>query len=213
MLSAPCCLIIHCLLILIANAYKPLSESFLRNISSGDLNFDPKYGSLLSPILIPRVPGTEGHAAVQRYLVDYFSTTLPRWKIEWYNSTAPSPGREPVPISNIVFKREPPWTKPGQANWLTLAAHYDSKQMPEGFIGATDSAAPCALLMHAATTIDGFVTQMHDEMAELGEGGTVEMDMGVQILFLDGKESLGEKGPASYGSKYDHQLHSYMNSC
>jgi len=176
----------------------------LRNISSEDLNFDPRHGSLLSPILIPRVPGTEGHAAVQHHFVNFFSTELPRWTIEWYNSTTTTSAKgAAVPISNIVFKREPPWTKPGQANWLTLAAHYDTKQIPNNFVGATDSAVPCAILMHVAKTIDQFVTQMHDEMAELGEGGTVEMDMGIQILFLDGKESLDDEGPALYGSKYD----------
>ena len=86
-------------------------------------------------------------------------------------------------------------------NWLTLAAHYDSKNVPEGFVGATDSAVPCAILMHVARSIDQYVTQMHAEMAELGEGGTVEMDMGVQILLLDGKEAFGEREPALYGSR------------
>jgi len=28
-----------------------------------------------------------------------------------------------------------------------LAAHYDSKLTPEGFLGATDSAVPCAMLL------------------------------------------------------------------
>jgi len=202
MLSSPWILIFHGVFILIANAYKPLSEGFLRNISTGDLNFEPGHGGLLSPILIPRVLGTEGHTAAQRYFVNFFSRTLPKWTMEWYNSTSTSADGAPIPISNIVFKREPPWTKPGQANWLTLAAHYDSKMMPAGFVGATDSAVPCALLMHVARILDGFVTQMHDEMAELGEGGTVEMDMGIQILFLDGKESVDGTEPALYGSKY-----------
>jgi glutaminyl-peptide cyclotransferase len=84
---------------------------------------------------------------------------------------------------------------------LTLAAHYDSKNVPEGFVGATDSAVPCAILMHVARSIDQYVTQMHDEMAELGEGGTVEMDMGVQILLLDGKEAFDERAPELYGSR------------
>jgi glutaminyl-peptide cyclotransferase len=193
-------LILHSLF-LITYAYKPLSDSFLRNISSGGSDFDPDYGTLLSPILIPRVLGTAGHSTVQRHFVNFFSTELPRWTIEWYNSTSRTPAGAEVPIANLVFKREPPWTKQGQANWLTLAAHYDSKNMPEGFVGATDSAVPCAILMHVARSIDQYVTQMHDEMAELGEGGTVEMDMGVQILLLDGKEALDERGPAFYGSR------------
>jgi glutaminyl-peptide cyclotransferase len=56
--------------------------------------------------------------------------------------------------------------------------------------------------MHVARSVDQYVTKMLDEMAALGEGGTVEMDMGVQVLFLDGKDASDEKGPALYGSRY-----------
>ena len=166
-------------LFLITLAYKPLSDSFLRSISSGGSGFDPDYGTLLSPILTSRVPGSVGHSTVQRHFINFFSTQLPRWTIEWYNSTSRTPAGAEVPIANLVFKREPPWAKQWQVNWLTLAAHYDSKNVPEGFVGATDSAVPCAILMHVARSIDQYVTQIHDEMAELGEGGTVEMNVGV----------------------------------
>ncbi len=189
-------------LLVITFAYKPLSDSFLRNISSGGSDFNPDHGNLLSPLLIPRAIGTVGHATVQHHFINFFNNELPRWTMEWYNSTTTTPNGVELPIANLVFKREPPWTKQGQANWLTLAAHYDSKSFLEGFVGVTDSAVPCAILMHVARSIDRYVTQMHDEMAALGEGGTVEMDMGVQILFLDGKEALDEKGPALYGSRY-----------
>ena len=109
----------------ITYAYKPLVDDFLRNITSGGTDFEPDHGALLSPLLIPRVVGTAGHEAVQRHFVDFFSTQLPRWKTEWYNSTTRTPSGAEVPVSNLLFKREPPWTKEGQANWLTLAAHYD----------------------------------------------------------------------------------------
>ena len=32
--------------------------------------------------------------------------------------------------------------------------------------------------------------RMYDEMQELQEGGKVEMDMGIQILLLDGEEAF-----------------------
>jgi glutaminyl-peptide cyclotransferase len=83
-------------------------------------------------------------------------------------------------------------------------AHYDSKYLPEGFIGAIDSAVPCALLLHVATVVDGYVQRMYDEMAELGEGGTVDMDMGIQIIFLDGEEAFEKwtDEDSLYGSRY-----------
>ena len=37
---------------------------------------------------------------------------------------------------------------------LVLAAHYDSKKTPTGFLGATDSALPVALLLDMALTLD-----------------------------------------------------------
>jgi hypothetical protein len=50
---------------------------------------------------------------------------------------------------------------------------------------------------------------MYDEMAALGEGGTVDMDMGIQIIFLDGEEAFVEWSDEDslYGSRYvDHFL-------
>ncbi len=184
----------------LTNAYMPLLDNFLRNIYSGGADLDPQRGTLLSPILTTRVPGTAGHAAVQQHFVNFFGAKLPKWKLEWRNSTAKTTTGADVRISNLVFIREPPWTKPGQANFLTLAAHYDSKSTPEGLISAMDGAVPCAILLHIARSIDGYMTQMHDEMAALGEGGTVQMDMGIQIVFLDGKESFDESEAALYGS-------------
>lgn len=174
-------------------AYQQLSDAFLRNVTLNNADFDITNGKLLSPILIPRVPGTPGQAKVQEHFVNYFKKELPKWTIEWQNSTGTTPatGSRQIPFQNLIIKREPPWTNPGQANYLTLVAHYDSKLKPDGFIGATDSAVPCAILMHTAAFIDKYMTQMHDEMIALGElGGTVPMDMGVQILLLDGEEAF-----------------------
>lgn len=192
-LTTTLCLLLLLLLVAPVAAYKPLSDSFLRAIPNPGADFDIDTGALLAPILIPRVPNSEGSQKVQAHFVDFFQRELPKWEIEWHNSTArtPATGTQDVPFRNIIFKREPPWTKTGQANLLTLVAHFDSKMTPEGFIGATDSAVPCAVLMHVARTLDQYLTQMHDEMVELGElGGSVEMDMGVQILLLDGEEAF-----------------------
>jgi glutaminyl-peptide cyclotransferase len=192
------------------HAYKPLSDSFLKAIPSpGDL-FDHQSGSLLAPILVPRVPGTAGQTSAQQHFVSYFQRELPKWEISWQNSTATTPtsrGKK-LPFQNIVFKREPPWVKPGQSNLLTLVAHYDSKIAPKGFIGATDSAAPCAMLIWVAKVVDGYVQRMYDEMQELQEGGTVEMDMGIQILLLDGEEAFQSwtDTDSLYGARYVQSL-------
>ncbi|KAJ2906804.1 putative glutaminyl-peptide cyclotransferase [Zalerion maritima] len=183
----------HATLLATTLAYKPLSDSFLKAIPSPGSDFDFTDGDLLAPILIPRVPGTPGQLRVQEFFVEWFRKELPDWAVEWQNSTSKTPVADDidVPFMNIIFKREPPWVSRGQANLLTLAAHYDSKMTPEGFIGATDSAVPCAVLMHVARSIDQYLAQMYQEMVELDElGGTPEMDMGVQILLLDGEEAF-----------------------
>ena len=180
------------LLFLTVAAYKELSDSFLKAIPVEGADFDIHRGRLLSPILIPRVPGTPGQAKVQEHFVSFFKTDLPKWTIMWQNSTGTTPtsnGKQ-LPFQNLIFRREPPWVQPGQVGYLTLVAHYDSKITPDGFIGATDSAAPCAILMHVARSIDNYLTQMHDKTAALGKGGTGAWEMGVQIILLDGEEAF-----------------------
>jgi hypothetical protein len=187
-------------------AYTELSDHFLKLVPSAGDDFDIDNGKLLAPILIPRVPGTPGQVAAQEHFVNFFRNELPSWNIEWFNSTGKTPvtGDREIPFQNLLFKREPPWVKEGQSNLLTLVAHYDSKISPKGFIGATDSAVPCAILMHVARSIDRYLTQMHDEMAALGEGGTVAMDMGIQILLLDGEEAFLQwtETDSLYGARY-----------
>lgn len=213
-------LALHHLLISPVIAYTALSDHFLGLVPSGGADFDIDNGKLLAPILIPRVAGTPGQIAAQRHFVDFFAKELPKWTMEWFNSTSTTPvtGDKQVPFANIVFKREPPWVQQGQSNLLTLVAHYDSKIYPNGFIGATDSAVPCAILMHVARTLDQYLTQMHDEMNALGEGGTVPMDMGVQILLLDGEEAFKQwtetdslYGARSLAELWENSVHPAMS--
>lgn len=62
------------------------------------------------------------------------------------------------------------------------------------------------MLMWVAKVVDGYVQRMYDEMQELQEGGTVEMDMGVQILLLDGEEAFQSwtDTDSLYGARYVH---------
>lgn len=66
---------------------------------------------------------------------------------------------------------------------LTLAAHYDSKRAPAGFIGATDSAFPCALLLY---------------LAQLGPSKRP-----FDLIFFDGEEAFNEwtETDSLYGSR------------
>lgn len=177
----------------LSHAYSDLSDDTLKAIPAAPQDFDIHNGALLAPILIPRVPGTPGNEKVRKHFVDFFTNTLPNWHLELHNSTSTTPtsNGEEITFVNIIATRDPPWTKPGDVGRLALVAHYDSKLTPHGFIGATDSAAPCAMLMHAARSIDEALTKKWEKMEAEGVGaGGLEEERGVQIILLDGEEAF-----------------------
>ncbi|KAF4974322.1 hypothetical protein FZEAL_8751 [Fusarium zealandicum] len=194
-----------------------LSDDALHNIPSPGDDFDITRGKLLAPILIPRVPGTEGQLRAQKHFVDFFRDNLPEWTLEWQNSTSKTPvnGNKDVPFSNLIFRRDPPWAQNGDVSRLTLVAHYDSKYEPEGFIGAIDSAAPCAMLMHVARSIEGALKAKWDKMQKDGDADSgLEDAQGVQIIFLDGEEAFRHwtdedslYGARSLAEQWEFQFH------
>ncbi|MCJ1447741.1 MAG: hypothetical protein MMC23_008252 [Stictis urceolatum] len=179
-----------------AHAYTNLTNESLKAIKSPGKDFDIHDGALLAPILIPRVSGTEGNTRVMNHLVGFFHQNLPNWHIAFQNSTSKTPatGDRDIPFYNVIATRDPPWAEKGEVSYITLAAHYDSKITPEGFIGATDSAAPCAMIMHAAREVDKALGKKWAAMEKEGIGaggyGDVEESRGVQLIFFDGEEAF-----------------------
>ena len=178
-----------------AVAYTPLSEETLRALPDPGNDFDINSGAILSPILRPRVSGSDGSTYVQNHIVDFFMTSLPKWDISFQNSTSKTPatGNQDIPFINIIATRDPPWTTPGEVSRLALVAHYDSKLTPHGFIGATDSAAPCAMIMHVARSVDAGLTKKWEKIQAEGlgiEGEGIEDHQGLQLIFLDGEEAF-----------------------
>ncbi|KAL2171143.1 hypothetical protein VTG60DRAFT_3658 [Thermothelomyces hinnuleus] len=198
------------------------SSSSSENHSGGfDPDFDPTHGALLAPILRPRVPGTPGHAAVQEHFAAFARDRLHAgWAAEWHNTTSATPatGDRAVPFRNLVLRRDPPWTtapapasgsasasasREGDVARLTLAAHYDSLYRPEGFVGAVDSAVPCALLLFVARAVDAALTRRWEAAERSGEAGLEGEEKGLQILLLDGEEAWVEwsERDSLYGSR------------
>ena len=188
-------------------AYSTLSDSSLQALPAPGADFDINSGNILAPILQVRVPGTEGIKAVQHHFADFFRDELPDWKLEYQNSTFTTPvskGKE-VPFVNLIATRDPPWVQnEGEVGRLALVAHYDSKLTPKGFIGAIDSAAPCAMLLHAAKSIDAALTRKWTSMAAAGASSDdLEEHKGIQILLLDGEEAFSHwtHDDSVYGSR------------
>jgi len=76
---------------------------------------------------------------------------------------------------------------------LTLACHYDSKLFNDfRFIGATDSAVPCAILMNIAGHLNTALNTIKDK------------DLTLELIFFDGEEAFVEWSASDslYGSRH-----------
>ncbi|KAB1273681.1 Glutaminyl-peptide cyclotransferase-like protein [Camelus dromedarius] len=130
-----------------------------------------------------------------RFLEATLRTLTAGWHVELDPFTASTP-LGPLDFGNVVATLDP-----GAARHLTLACHYDSKLLPSGlapFVGATDSAVPCALLLELAQALDLELSRAKEQAAPVT----------LQLLFLDGEEALKEWGPKDslYGSRHLAQL-------
>ncbi|KAJ6015515.1 hypothetical protein N7540_010106 [Penicillium herquei] len=209
------------LLLLPGYAYEELSDESLKALPRPNEDFDIHSGAILSPILQTRVPGTPGHDAVLQHLVNYIRTTLPKWEIDLQNSTSQTPvsnGKD-VPFVNVIAHRDPPGASVGDVERLTLVAHYDSKLTPEGFIGAIDSAAPCAMIMHAMRSIDIALDKKWADMQARGMNPSFEEERGIQVLFLDGEEAFDHwtdddslYGARSLAETWDQEMNPAMST-
>ena len=193
------------LLLSLGTAYQDLSDETLKKLPGPGDDFDIQKGSILAPILVPRVSGTKGNVAVRQHFIDYFTSQLPEWRIETHNSTSTTPvssGKE-VPFVNLIATRDPPGSNEGDVSRLALVAHYDSKYTPEGFIGAIDSAAPCAMIMHIARSMEAALT---NKWAAADPDDFDVEHKGLQILFLDGEEAFKSwtDEDSLYGARYAH---------
>lgn len=92
------------------------------------------------------------------------------------------------PFTNLIFTKNP-----HAGRKLVISAHYDSKYFDRGeFLAATDSAAPCAMMIDLAKALDKAL-----------EGKTGEEDVTLQLIFFDGEEAfkVWTHTDSTYGSR------------
>lgn len=166
-------------------AYKQVSEDTIRALGN---RFPPEdyldpydEKGYLEPILKVRVPGTENSTDVQNHISGFFKQ-FEHWNVTLDSFTSDTPITTNTTFTNIIATRDPPGKEKGSAGRLVLAAHYDSKIEPEGFIGAIDSAVPCAILMYVVKTIDEALTKHWSNSRNA--------NFGIQIIFFDGEEAF-----------------------
>jgi len=151
-------------------------------------------GRFLSLFMQPRTPGSHNSRMIQIFLLQHFEKL--GWagvEVDRFRAGVPPEGKELV-FTNLVFTLNPKAKKQ-----LVLAAHYDSKAHVDGqkaqeqFIGATDSAWPCALLVELAYALTPRLLK-----------SPKFVDVSLQIIFFDGEEAQVHWGPddSIYGAKH-----------
>uniref|UniRef100_A0A158Q703 Glutaminyl-peptide cyclotransferase n=1 Tax=Elaeophora elaphi TaxID=1147741 RepID=A0A158Q703_9BILA len=149
------------------------------------MNNRQRFLEFLGPILVPRLVGTESHKEVAGHL----SRTLSAlgFTIEW------DLFEQATPHGNKLFRTLIATHDPNVPKRLILACHYDSKFLEgEIFIGATDSAVPCAMLLEMAYTLGPLLRNRQRK------------DVTLQLIFFDGEEAFDEwsETDSLYGSRH-----------
>ncbi|CRK93428.1 CLUMA_CG006964, isoform A [Clunio marinus] len=165
----------------------------LMDVSQSKLSYLAEMGDLyhfnevLEKILIPRVVGTETHEEVKDYIIAKLREL--NWSVETDEFYDDTPIFKDLKFTNIVGK-----LNPKAERFLMLACHYDSKYFKnEKFLGATDSAVPCAMLINIAKVMSDYFTKMKSKE-----------DVSIMLVFFDGEEAFNQwtATDSIYGSRH-----------
>ncbi|GAA5941807.1 uncharacterized protein JCM15063_000779 [Sporobolomyces koalae] len=182
----------------------------LVHLSDLDKNLDyTDAESLLSQVLVPRAVGSTNLPRLQREFEQRF--TRLGWHVEkdTFSTATPIGTRT---FTNLVFTHDP-----RAKRRFVLSAHLDSKYFPTtsplyGFVGATDSAVPCALLYDLAESLTPWLNERRDRIERQGgEKGSLDDGNGrgeqhetLQIVLFDGEEAFQDwtATDSIYGAKH-----------
>jgi glutaminyl-peptide cyclotransferase len=159
--------------------FRTLSSDSITTLTQLD---PPEWTSLdtghLSHLLIPRPSGSANNTLVQAYITSVFASLS--WDVSTDRFTSSTPIGD-VEFTNLIYTFDP-----SAPRKLVLSAHFDSKwfaTFPQNqFIGATDSAGPCAMLLDLAEAL----TPMLRDRKMNTEG----LETTLQIVFFDGEEAF-----------------------
>ncbi|KAH9423203.1 hypothetical protein DERP_003480 [Dermatophagoides pteronyssinus] len=146
-----------------------------------------RFNQTLKRILVPRVVDTPSHANVKNFIVNYLNNL--EWTVEQDEFETNTPmGRKK--FTNIVGTLNPQACKR-----IVLACHYDSKYFPDfDFLGATDSAVPCTMILELLRKLDPKLKQHKNQ----------NDDITLQVIMFDGEEAFQRwtNDDSLYGSRH-----------
>ncbi|XP_016974890.1 glutaminyl-peptide cyclotransferase isoform X1 [Drosophila rhopaloa] len=167
-------------------SYNPSELSESRFLEYSNLSDKLHLREAIEKILIPRVVGSGNHTIVRRYISQTLSDLGWDVEVDSFHDEAPIKGK--LHFHNIIAT-----LNPKAERFLVLACHYDSKYMPGvEFLGATDSAVPCAMLLNLAQVLQ-------EQLKPLKKS-----KLSLMLLFFDGEEAFEEWGPKDsiYGARH-----------
>ncbi|XP_068087918.1 glutaminyl-peptide cyclotransferase [Hyperolius riggenbachi] len=194
-----------------------LRTSDVRNVLT-KTNVSEMWKMDLKPILVERFSGSPGNYAVRQHIKNRLQRLKAGWLIEEDSF------QNPTPFGYVMFSNVIATLNPSAKRHLVLACHYDSKYfIPQWdgriFIGATDSAVPCAMLLELARALDDRLQQLKKR------NSNTKPDLSLKLIFFDGEEAFYqwteydslygsrhlaqkmENTPHPPGSEYTNQLH------
>uniref|UniRef100_A0A8D0JVK5 Glutaminyl-peptide cyclotransferase n=1 Tax=Sus scrofa TaxID=9823 RepID=A0A8D0JVK5_PIG len=136
-----------------------LNLSSLRQVAEGT-SISEMWQNDLRPLLIERYPGSPGSYAARQHIMQRIQRLQADWvlEVDTFLSRTPYGYRS---FSNIIST-----LNPTAKRHLVLACHYDSKYFPHWdnrvFVGATDSAVPCAMILELARALDKQLLSLKD---------------------------------------------------
>ncbi|XP_047995096.1 glutaminyl-peptide cyclotransferase [Leguminivora glycinivorella] len=161
-----------------------LIDQDIRNIAA--MSDMTHFRRVLNKIMIPRVVATPNHSIVNQFIKT--EMTGLGWNVteDAFDDTAPDFG-------TLRFKNIIATLNPNADRYLVLACHYDSKYTREHvFVGATDSAVPCAMMINLAKVMGPKLQNLKQSKLSL------------MFIFFDGEEAFREWGPKDsiYGARH-----------
>ncbi|XP_053329971.1 glutaminyl-peptide cyclotransferase-like protein [Spea bombifrons] len=171
---------------------KALSRSYIRQLVS-EVNINRLWTSFLRPMLIERQPGSAGNRLVRELITGHLRSLSSGWTVDLDLFDAPTP-RGSLSFGSVVATLDP-----SARRRVVVACHLDSKIFPKdrkgrAFVGATDSAVPCSLILEAVTALD-------TRLKELKNRGS---SLTLQLFFLDGEEAVADwtETDSLYGARH-----------
>jgi len=95
----------------------------------------------------------------------------------------------PMCFTNIIATKDPTASRR-----VILSAHHDSKYFADypdnQFVGATDSAAPCAMMLDLAEALNPLLNKRKERLEAGSEDDEDVADITLQLVFFDGEEAF-----------------------